>query len=127
MTNSSTPNDNGMDRPAPVAPAIDGSIAEARVAAIAAVDGLADGAQALQQQAVSAWELAGRRVDELAHQSAQALHQGKQRLLDQAHAASSQTRHYIEREPVKAALIAAAAGAALMALVTLLARSRDRA
>jgi ElaB/YqjD/DUF883 family membrane-anchored ribosome-binding protein len=37
------------------------------------------------------------------------------------------TALYIKDEPLKAMLIAAAAGAALMALVGLLARSRDRA
>jgi ElaB/YqjD/DUF883 family membrane-anchored ribosome-binding protein len=39
--------------------------------------------------------------------------------------ASDATVMYIKDEPVKSMLIAAAAGAALMALVTLLARDRD--
>jgi len=43
----------------------------------------------------------------------------------QAVHASDSTRHYIRDEPMKAVLIAAATGAALMALVTLLSRSRD--
>lgn len=40
--------------------------------------------------------------------------------------ASDTTVNYIREEPVKAVLMAAATGAALMALVSLVARSRDR-
>jgi ElaB/YqjD/DUF883 family membrane-anchored ribosome-binding protein len=46
------------------------------------------------------------------------------RLRDQAMRAGTNTTHYIRAEPVKSVLMAAATGAALMALVSLLNRSR---
>lgn len=54
-----------------------------------------------------------------------AVRDGSQHLLDRAHHASDNTVGYIREEPVKAMLIAAAAGAALMALLGLVTRSRD--
>jgi hypothetical protein len=39
--------------------------------------------------------------------------------------ASDNTVHYIQHEPVKAVLLAAVTGAALMALVSLISRSRS--
>jgi ElaB/YqjD/DUF883 family membrane-anchored ribosome-binding protein len=71
-------------------------------------------------------------ADSAAHQAADAakrgvaaLHDTSQRLLDRAHHAQESTVTYIRGEPVKAMLIAAAAGATLMALVGLLTRSRN--
>ena len=49
-----------------------------------------------------------------------------QQLRDQAYRASDNTVNYIKDEPVKAILIAAAMGAALMALVSLISHSRGR-
>jgi ElaB/YqjD/DUF883 family membrane-anchored ribosome-binding protein len=51
---------------------------------------------------------------------------GSQQVRDKAQRASETTVRYIKDEPVKSVLIAAAAGAAIMALVSLLSRSRDR-
>jgi ElaB/YqjD/DUF883 family membrane-anchored ribosome-binding protein len=51
---------------------------------------------------------------------------GSQTLRSQAQRASDSTVHYIREEPVKAVLIAAATGAALVALASLLTRSRNR-
>ncbi len=73
-------------------------------AADQAMNGLADGAQ----------NLADRANDLLRHSSAQ--------LRRQAEHARDATRGYIEHDPLKAVLIAAAAGASLMLLGTLLAR-----
>lgn len=120
------PIDNGSGLVERATHVADESIHSAQVAATAVVDGLADGAQALHKQASSAVEQAAQRVETLARQGAQALRSSSQLLLDKAHAASSQTQHYIEREPVKAVLIAAATGAMLMALATLVVRSGKR-
>jgi ElaB/YqjD/DUF883 family membrane-anchored ribosome-binding protein len=72
-------------------------------------------------------------ADSVTHQAANAaqrgvaaLHDTSQRLLDRAHHAQESTVTYIRDEPVKAMLMAAAAGATLMALVGLLTRSRSR-
>ena len=71
----------------------------------------------LQRAADQAADLARRGVD--------AVNEGAQAVRRQAAHASDSTRHYIRDEPMKAVLIAAATGAALMALVSLLTRSRD--
>ncbi|CAD5365906.1 conserved hypothetical protein [Rubrivivax sp. A210] len=55
-----------------------------------------------------------------------AVRDGSHRALDRAVQASDSTVGYIRDEPVKAMLIAAATGAALMALLGLFTRSRDR-
>jgi ElaB/YqjD/DUF883 family membrane-anchored ribosome-binding protein len=48
-----------------------------------------------------------------------------QQLREKAVQASDQTVAYIKDEPVKSMLIAAATGAALMGLISLMGRSRD--
>jgi ElaB/YqjD/DUF883 family membrane-anchored ribosome-binding protein len=118
-------NDNGSTRP--VSSAAGSAIREAQRGATAVVDQLADGAQALQQQGSDVVERTTQRFDTLAHQGAQLLQDRAQRVLDRAHDASHQTRDYIESQPLKSVLMAAAAGAALMALATLLVRSGRRA
>jgi len=63
-------------------------------------------------------------VSSLAQRGADAVRGGSQQLRDQARHASDSTVTYIKDEPVKAVLIAAATGAVLMALVSLMSRSR---
>lgn len=65
-------------------------------------------------------------VNALAHQGVDAVRDGTRQLQAQARHASDSAVHYIQAEPFKAVLIAAATGAALMALVTLMARSSAR-
>jgi ElaB/YqjD/DUF883 family membrane-anchored ribosome-binding protein len=62
----------------------------------------------------------------LAKRSAEAVRETSQQLRDNALRVSDNTVGYIKDEPIKSILIAAVAGAALMALVTLLARSSGR-
>jgi len=69
---------------------------------------------------------AAAQADALAQRGLEAVRDGSQRLRDGARHASEGTVHYIQAEPLKAVLIAAATGAALMALVSLASRSRDR-
>ena len=59
-----------------------------------------------------------------AQRGVSALRNSSQHMLDRAHRASENTTSYIRGEPVKSMLIAAAAGATLMALVSLLTRER---
>jgi ElaB/YqjD/DUF883 family membrane-anchored ribosome-binding protein len=65
-------------------------------------------------------------AENLAQHGVRTIRNGSRKLADQAHDASRQARHYVEREPVNSVLIAAAAGAALALLLTLLARSNMR-
>lgn len=82
-------------------------------------DSLADQAAPLLNRATEhASALAQRGVDSVRDTS--------QQLRDKALHTSDRTVKYIKDEPVKALLIAAATGAALMAIVSLMSRSRDR-
>ena len=78
------------------------------------LNGLSTQARSLQQDA-----------DHLGLQGIQALREGAQQLRERAQRATDGTLHYVNAEPVKALLIAAATGAALMALLGLMSRSRD--
>jgi ElaB/YqjD/DUF883 family membrane-anchored ribosome-binding protein len=60
------------------------------------------------------------------HQGVDAVRETSQRLRDGALRASDTSVNYIKHEPVKSVLIAAATGAALMALISLLNRSHSR-
>jgi ElaB/YqjD/DUF883 family membrane-anchored ribosome-binding protein len=66
---------------------------------------------------------AGEQASALAQRGLDALHEGTASLRSSARHASDSTAEYIQAEPLKAMLMAAAAGAALMGLVSLLARN----
>lgn len=85
-----------------------------------------DNPNSLLDRAAAATDLATEQAVGAAHRGVAAVRNGSQHMLDRAHQASDSTVTYIKDEPVKAMLIAAAAGATLMALVGLLTRSRDR-
>ena len=63
--------------------------------------------------------------DKIGEICAAAMRNGSQHLREKAVQASDSTIGYIKDEPVKAMLIAAATGAALMAMLSLLTRRRD--
>lgn len=71
-------------------------------------------------------EEAGETSRAMAHRAVEAVRDSTHQLHDQASHAGDRVVRYIRREPVKSVLIAAAAGAALMALVDLVLRSRGR-
>jgi ElaB/YqjD/DUF883 family membrane-anchored ribosome-binding protein len=88
-----------------------------------ALDNLSNTAQDLRQQVPPLLERAGEQASALAQRGADAVRERTQQLRDQTLRASDSTLAYIKDEPVKAVLIAAAAGAALVALLGLLRRS----
>ena len=90
------------------------------------LDGLADSVQDLRQQAAPLLNRGAEQAGALAQRSVDALRDGTQQLRDKALRASDSTVNYVKEEPVKAMLIAAATGAALMALVNLMSGSRHR-
>lgn len=92
----------------------DHAIQATQSAANHALDGLADSVGGMQASAES-----------LSQRGHDAWSQGVRQVRDGTRQATESTRHYIQAEPVKAMLMAAGAGAALMALVSLLARSRS--
>jgi len=71
-------------------------------------------------------EEAGEKSRHMAQRAVEAVRGGTRQLHVQASHAGDSVVKYIRREPVKSVLIAAAAGAALMALVDLMLRSRRR-
>ena len=90
------------------------------------LDGLADTVQDLRQQAAPLLNRGAEQAGALAQRSFDALRDATQQLRDKALRASDSTVNYVKEEPVKAMLIAAATGAALMALVNLMSGSRHR-
>ncbi len=91
-----------------------------------ALDGLADSVQDLRQQAAPLLNRTAEQAGALAQRSVDAVRDSTQQLRDKALRASDSTVNYVKEEPVKAMLIAAATGAALMALVNLMSGSRHR-
>jgi len=63
-------------------------------------------------------------AENLVRRSSDVLREGSHQVREKAVMASDRTVAYIRDEPVKAVLIAAAAGAAMLALVNLMSRSR---
>ncbi len=82
--------------------------------------------QDLRQQAAPLLNRGAEQAGALAQRSVDAVRDGTQQLRDKALRASDSTINYIKDEPVKAMLIAAATGAALMALLSLMSGSRHR-
>lgn len=80
----------------------------------------------LADQASSVLNRANEQASALAHRGVDSVVNTSKHLRDGALRVSDSTVSYVKDEPVKALLIAAAAGAAVMALISLLGRSRDR-
>jgi ElaB/YqjD/DUF883 family membrane-anchored ribosome-binding protein len=94
----------------------------------AADEALANLAQALQNLRVHATPLLERatlQASALAHRGLDSVRETSHQIRVKADHASENTVNYIKQEPVKSVLMAAATGAALMALVSLLSRGRD--
>jgi len=104
----------------------DQAIRATQQAANHAVDSAGNALQDLRQQATPVLERASEQVSAMAHRGLETVRETTHQLRVKAEHASDTTVGYIRQEPVKAMLIAAATGAALMALISLVARSRDR-
>ena len=92
-----------------------------------AVDRIADRASGWTDQAAPVIDRVTERAQGLARQSAQWARQNSDRVRQQVAQASDRTVGYVREEPVRSVLIAAAAGALLVALVRLISnRSSDR-
>jgi ElaB/YqjD/DUF883 family membrane-anchored ribosome-binding protein len=69
---------------------------------------------------------ASEQVSAFAQRGVDSVRETSQNLRERAHRATETTSNYVKDEPVKSLLIAAATGAALMALASLISGSRDR-
>ncbi len=65
-------------------------------------------------------------TSQLVHRGMDAVHDGALQLRDKAQLGTDATVHYIQREPIKSVLIAAAAGATIMAVIGLMGSARNR-
>jgi ElaB/YqjD/DUF883 family membrane-anchored ribosome-binding protein len=91
-----------------------------------ALDGLAGSVQDLRQQAAPLLNRVGEQAGAMAQRGVDAIRDSSAQLRERALRASDTTVSYVKDEPVKAMLIAAAAGAALMAMLSLMTRSNGR-
>jgi len=89
----------------------------------AAFDRLSDKVDSARDQAVPLINRLSTKAEDVARRSADAVKETSAQLREKALRAQDTTVGYIKDEPVKAMLIAAATGAALMALISLASRS----
>ena len=85
-----------------------------------ALDSLADAIQALRAQAEPLLDGVADQASSAAHRGLHSLHGSTAALRSSARHASENTVSYIRHDPVKSMLIAAATGAALMGLISLM-------
>jgi ElaB/YqjD/DUF883 family membrane-anchored ribosome-binding protein len=117
------PSNNLADQAANTA---DKAIRSTQQVANGALDSLAGSVQDVRQKAAPLLNRASEQAAELAHRGVAAVRDTSQHLRESAQRATDSTVDYVKAEPVKAMLIAAATGAALMALLSLMARSRGQ-
>lgn len=90
-----------------------------------AIGGLVDSIDHARQQVTPMINNAGEKASAFVHNGLDSVRQTSRQLRDGAHYASDKTVAYIREEPVKAMLIAAASGAAVMALARVISQSNQ--
>ncbi len=98
------------------------SLRSTQRAALQGLDRMADGLSDAQAQTSSALKQLARDAESLTHRGMDAVREGSHQLREKSEHARSATATYIQHEPFKSVLIAAAVGAALMGLVALFSR-----
>lgn len=104
----------------------DEALQTARRAADGAIDALQHKVDDLNESIPGALSRAAAKVDEITRRGIERARDTSSHLREEVTRAGDKTVAYIKDEPVKSVLIAAATGAAVAALVTLLAQSRNR-
>jgi len=90
-----------------------------------AASSLSNTVEDLRSQAAPLINRVSSQAEAVARRGMDAVRDGSQQLREKALRASDTTVAYVKDEPVKSMLIAAATGAALMGLITLMGRSRN--
>jgi ElaB/YqjD/DUF883 family membrane-anchored ribosome-binding protein len=90
------------------------------------LDRMADELDDVREQTGKAIKQMTREAESLRHRGMDAVREGSHQLRERSAHMRDATTHYIQHEPVKSVLMAAAVGAALMGLVALFSRSGDR-
>jgi ElaB/YqjD/DUF883 family membrane-anchored ribosome-binding protein len=109
-----------------VAETADHAIKAAQRVATDALDSLAGAIQALRSQAEPLLDGAADQASSMAHRGLHSLQGSTAALRSSARHASENTVSYIRHDPVKSMLIAAATGAALMGLISLMRGTHHR-
>lgn len=91
-----------------------------------ALDSLSSAVHEVRQQTEPLLERTGEKISLMAHSGVGRVLDTSRHLREQALQTSQSTVKFVKEKPVKSMLIAAAAGAALMALMSLTKHSRDR-
>ena len=113
---------NGGDQ---VASAFDGAGTSAQHAVDNALDSLSNKVEDIRSQATPLIDRVSAQATAAAKRGVDALRDTSQQLRDKAVRASDSTVAYVRNEPVKAVLIAAATGALLMGIASLMRRTRQ--
>lgn len=90
-----------------------------------ALDRLSDGVQDMHDRTAPRLARMAEQAEGLVRRGADVMRDRSQQLREGAYRASDYTRSYIRDEPLKSVLIAAFAGAAVIAIANLLSRRRD--
>ena len=98
----------------------------ARRKADTAIDGIARTTEDFLVDMGASLDQASDRADDLAHRGADVVRRAAQQFREGADRVSTQTVGYIKDEPIKALLMAAVAGAALAAVLSLVTQARRR-
>ena len=107
------------------ASAADSAIRSTQRTADEAFDALSNKVDDLRSQAAPLINRVSAKAEDAAKRGLEAMRDSSQQLREKAQLASESTVAYVKDEPVKSMLIAAATGALLMGLVSLMGRSRD--
>ena len=103
----------------------DSAIDKTRRVANDALDSAADAVDDVRDKAEPTVRRLASQAEALARRGIDVVRDGSQQVREQATEMTDRTTRYVKDEPLKAVLIAAAAGAALMAVLTVVARSGE--
>ena len=104
---------------------VQGAIRSTQRAADSTLDRMSDKVDEVRTQAMPILNKVTSQAEAAARRGMDAVRDTSQQLRDKAVQASDMTVAYVKDEPIKAMLIAAATGALLMGIISLLSRSRD--
>jgi ElaB/YqjD/DUF883 family membrane-anchored ribosome-binding protein len=124
MSYAKTPADTTTNLADQAAGRADQAIKSTQRVANEALDSLSESVNSASQRVSPMINRATEQATAFAQRSLEAVRNGSQQVRDKAMHASDASASYIRNDPIKSVLIAAAAGAALMALVSLVSRSR---
>ena len=108
-----------------VGDSVDNAVDKTRRATNDALDTVSDVVDEARDKAEPTVRRLATQAETLARRSMDAVRDGSQQLREQATEMTDRTTRYVKDEPLKAVLIAAAAGAALMAVLTAVARAGE--